>query len=121
MHKDSDEEEYEYCLNRDRPDYSYGILMTKAGNKYAKQYAQNGLLGYLIDETQSYWAVIGNEGLGVSATFSNEGKIIMDVDYITITPEMIDYLKEKKQLENALSEIGEQAVKDLKVCKHRKR
>ena len=115
MHKDSDEEEYEYCLNRDRPDYSYGILMTKGGNKYAKQYAQNGLLGYLIDETQSYWAVIGNEGLGVSATFSNEGKIIMDADYITITPEMIDYLKEKKQLESALSEIGEKTVKDLKI------
>ena len=115
MHKDSDEEEYEYCLNRDRPDYSYGILMTKAGNKYAKQYAQNGLLGYLIDETQSYWAVIGNDGIGVAATFSNEGKIIMDTDNITITTEMIDYLKEKKQLESELLEFGEQAVKDLKV------
>ena len=107
MHKDSDEEEYEYCLSRERPNYSYGILMTKVSDKYAKQYAENGLLEYLIDETQSYWATMRNDSRGVAKIFSKEGKMIVDTENITITQEMIDYLKEKKQLKNEILKNGE--------------
>ena len=115
MHKDSDEEEYEYCLSRERPNYSYGILMTKVSNKYAKQYAENGLLEYLIDETQSYWATMRNDSRGVAKIFSKEGKMIVDTENITITQEMIDYLKGKKQLKNEILKNGEKTVQDLKV------
>ena len=41
--------------------------------------------------------------------------MITDMEYITITQEMIDYFKEKKQLENAILENGEKTVQDLKV------
>ena len=114
MHKDSDEEEYEYCLNRDRPDYSYGILMTKNNNRYAQQYAKFHSLGYLFG-VGDYWTVMHNDGIGIAEKFSNEGKIITDTDHVTITTEMIDYLKEKKQLENEILENGEKTVQDLKV------
>ena len=95
MNKDSDEEEYEYCLNRDRPDYSYGILMTKINNKYTQQYAKTYSLGYLFEEND-YWVVMHNDGLGIAEAFSATGEIVNNSDQITITQEMIDYLKEKK-------------------------
>ena len=115
MHKDSDEEEYKYCLNRDRPDYSYGILMSKINNKYAQQYVQNHSLGYLLEGNQQYWAVMRDCGNGLSAAFSNMGERIYNYGQITITTEMIDYLKEKKQLGNEILENGEKTVQDLKV------
>ncbi len=115
IHADSDEGEYEYCLNRDRPNYSYGILMTKIKIKYAGQYAQNNLLNYLLDETQSYWAVMSNDGRAALETFSKDGKNILSLGFVGITTEMIDYLKEKQQLANSLLEKGEKTVSNLKI------
>ena len=105
---------YEYCLNRDRPDYSYGILMTKINNKYTQQYAKTYSLGYLFEE-DDYWVVMHNDGLGIAEAFSATGEIVNNSDQITITQEMIDYLKEKKQLENAILENGEKVVQNLTV------
>lgn len=114
MHMPTDEEEYEYCLEQQRPNYEYGVLMTKLENKYAEQYAEKSCLEYLF-KGSPYWAVMQNDGYGITATFSNLGEIIYDSEYITVTQEMIDYLKEKSQLEHELLARNEKFVSDVKV------
>ena len=115
MHTNSDEEEYEYCLNRDRPDYAYGLLMSKVSNKYAKQYTENGVLSYLFDNNGQYWVAMHKRGIGTAAAFALDGTRIYDYDVITITQEMIDFLKDKKSIEDQLLAKGETKVNDLKV------
>ena len=110
----TDEEEYEYCLEQQRPNYKYGVLMTKLEKRYAEQYAEKGCLEYLF-KSSPYWAVMQNDGKGITATFSNLGEIIYDSEYITVTQEMIEYLKEKSQLEHELLARNEKFVSDVKV------
>ena len=116
MHKDSDEEEYEYCLNRDRPDYSCGILVTPIKtNKYSQQYASDKAYSYLFDEEQQYWAVLAKDSNGTTATFLPEGKFFVNNNPIMETHEMVDFLKDKNKLKNILIQKGEYSVDDLKV------
>lgn len=115
MNTDSDEAEYEYCLNRDRPDYAYGLLMSKMSNKYAQQYSESGVLSYLFDKDERYWAVMHRTGYGIAETFSETGESIPNTNLITITREIIDYLKNKKSIEDQLLAKGEIKVDDLKV------
>ena len=115
MNTDSDEAEYEYCLNRDRPDYAYGLLMSKMSNKYAQQYSESGVLSYLFDKDERYWAVMHRTGYGIAETFSETGESIPNTNLITITREIIDNLKNKKSIEDQLLAKGEIKVDDLKV------
>ena len=115
MHTNSDEEEYEYCLNRDRPDYAYGLLMSKVSNKYAKQYTENGVLSYLFDNNGQYWVAMHKRGIGTAAAFALDGTRIYNYDVITITQEMIDFLKDKDNLQNMLLQKGEHKVDDIKI------
>ena len=115
MNTDSDEAEYKYCLNRDRPDYAYGLLMSKMSNKYAQQYSESGVLSYLFDKDERYWAVMHRTGYGIAETFSETGESIHPTDSITLTYEMIDFLKDKKSIEDQLLVKGETKVDDLKV------
>ncbi len=124
MNTDSDEAEYEYCLSMNRPDYSYGVLMTYLDtNKYAKQYAENEVFNYLLDDTKQYWAVLHKRGSGVAAEFRKDGSRIYDMNLeigdtyetITITQELIDLLKDSNKIETMLLDKGEMTVTDLKL------
>ncbi len=116
MHMLTDEEEYEYCLERQRPKYSDGILISQINTKkYKQQYAQNNVFDYLFFDMTMYWAVLNNNSYGISAFFSTDGRII-NVEEITITQDMVDFLKDKKDLQDMLLQKGENAVDELKIC-----
>ena len=110
----SDDEEYKNVLNRSRPNYTYGILVTNFKNKYARQYSEHGVFNYLFDNNQ-YWVTVHQNGIGMAAAFSLNGTRIYDYNTITITQEMIDFLKDEKSIEDQLLAKGETKVDDLKV------
>ena len=117
MHTDSDEEEYEYCLNRERPNYLYGILLTPLKSRnYKQQYAQESIFDYLFCGTEQYWATICNNGYGTAAAFSKKGNYLYNHEQITISKDMIEFLKNKDDLQNMLIEKGEDRVDELKIC-----
>lgn len=116
MHMPTDEEEYEYCLERQRPKYSDGLLISQINTKkYKQQYAQNNVFDYLFFDMPVYWAVLNNNSYGISAFFSTDGGII-NVEEITITQDMVEFLKDKKDLQDMLLQKGENAVDELKIC-----
>ena len=116
MNTDSDEEEYEYCLNRDRPDYSCGVLITQLkSKKYKQQYAQNSVFDYLFNDLQQYWITAHNSGYGIAVAFSKTGERIYDYEQATITQEMMDFLKDKNRLKNMLLQKNENKVDDIKI------
>ncbi len=116
MNTDSDEEEYEYCLNRDRPDYSCGVLITQLkSKKYKQQYAQNSVFDYLFNDLQQYWITAHNSGYGIAVAFSKTGERIYDYEQATITQEMMDFLKDKSRLKNMLLQKNENKVDDIKI------
>ena len=116
MNTDSDEEEYEYCLNRDRPDYSCGVLITQLkSKKYKQQYAQNSVFDYLFNDLQQYWITAHNSGYGIAAAFSKTGERIYDYEQATITQETMDFLKDKSKLKNMLLQKNENKVDDIKI------
>ena len=116
MNTDSDEEEYEYCLNRDRPDYSCGVLITQLkSKKYKQQYAQNSVFDYLFNDLQQYWITAHNSGYGIAAAFSKTGERIYDYEQATITQETMDFLKNKSKLKNMLLQKNENKVDDIKI------
>lgn len=110
----SDDEEYKNVLDRSRPNYTYGILVTNFKNKYARQYSEHGVFNYLFDNNQ-YWVTVHQNGIGMAAAFSLNGTRIYDYNTITITQEMIDFLKDEKSIEDQLLAKGETKVDDLKV------
>lgn len=116
MNTDSDEEEYEYCLNRDRPDYSCGVLITQLkSKKYKQQYAQNSVFDYLFNDLQQYWITAHNSGYGIAAAFSKTGERIYDYEQATITQETMDFFKDKSKLKNMLLQKNENKVDDIKI------
>ncbi len=116
MNTDSDEEEYEYCLNRDRPDYSCGVLITQLkSKKYKQQYAQNSVFDYLFNDLQQYWIIAHNSGYGIAAAFSKTGERIYDYEQATITQETMNFLKDKNRLKNMLLQKNENKVDDIKI------
>ena len=120
MNTDSDEAEYEYCLNRDRPNYAYGVLVSAINKKYAKQYSEGNVLSYLFDQSERYWAVMHRTGYGVAATFSETGESIRPTDSITLTCKMIDSVKDKESIKEQLLQKNEVKVKDLKILRIRR-
>ena len=116
MHMPTDEEEYEYCLNKSRPNYSRGLLVTPLkSKKYAQQYSSDSVFSYLFYNSESCWVTTHNNGLGVAAVFNKEGNRIFDYEQVTITQEMIDFIKEKRTLQNMLLQKGESCVDDIKI------
>ena len=101
MYMPTDEEEYEYCLERNRPNYKYGVLVTDANIKYAQQYSNENTLYYLLSERKQYWAVMPRRGFGISIECRNDGSRIYDMkseigeqyEIITLTTEAIDFIK----------------------------
>ena len=123
MNTSSEEEEYEYCLKRNRPDYRYGVLITEESNKYAQQYSNNNVFHYLFQEGKKYWAVMPCRGFGLSIKCREDGSRIYNMEeefdgqytIVTLTTEMIDFLKEKNEIKKQLLEKGETRVDDIKV------
>ena len=116
MHMPTDEEEYEYCLEQQRPNYKYGVLVTPLiTNKYSQQYASDNEYGYLFDEGRQYWAVMSKHINSVEATFLPDGKFSKDCNLIVETYDMINFLMDKENLKNLLIQEGEYYVDDLKV------
>ena len=124
MHMSTDEEEYEYCLERNRPNYEYGVLVTTINtNKYSQQYATANEYGYLLDEGRQYWAVMPHRGFGISIKCRNDGSRIYDMkseigeryEIITLTTEAIDFIKNGDEIQKQLLQNGETFVSDVKV------
>ena len=123
MHMSTDEEEYEYCLERNRPNYKYGVLVTDANIKYAQQYSDENTLYYLLSERKQYWAVMPHRGFGISIKCRNDGSRIYDMkseigeqyEIITLTTEAIDFIKNGDEIQKQLLQNGETFVSDVKV------
>ena len=123
MHMSTDEEEYEYCLERNRPNYKYGVLVTDANIKYAQQYSDENTLYYLLSERKQYWAVMPHRGFGISIKCRNDGSRIYDMkseigeqyEIITLTTEAIDFIKNGDEIQKQLLQNGETFVSDIKV------
>ena len=123
MNTDSDEEEYEYCLERNRPNYKYGVLVTEVGNKYAQQYSENNVFSYLLDERKKYWAVMPCRGFGISIKCRGDGSRIYDMkdelgeqyDIITLTTNIIDFLREGSEIKKQLLKYNEEKVTDVQL------
>ena len=123
MYMPTDEEEYEYCLERNRPNYKYGVLVTDANIKYAQQYSNENTLYYLLSERKQYWAVMPRRGFGISIECRNDGSRIYDMkseigeqyEIITLTTEAIDFIKNGDEIQKQLLQNGETFVSDVKV------
>ena len=114
MNTDSDEAEYEYCLERNRPDYAYGVLVSAINKKYAKQYSEDNVFNYLFNNKQ-YWVTMHKRGIGTAAAFSVDGNYTYDYASVRITQEIVDFLKDKESLQNMLLQKGERKVDDIKI------
>ena len=123
MNMSSDEEEYEYCLERNRPNYKYGVLVTDISNKYAQQYSRNNVFSYLLERGKKYWAVMPCRGFGISIKCRENGDRIYDMkaelgeqyDPITLTVNLIDFLRDGSEIEKQLLGYNETKVTDAQL------
>ncbi|MBO5452982.1 MAG: S-layer homology domain-containing protein [Clostridia bacterium] len=118
METDSDEEEYEYRLNYERPDFSCGVKVTLLSVKrnYVKQYADVNSFKYLFSKNE-FWLV------PVLEEYDLSGKLIAPTNetfYNTysgtiIYSENVEVIKNEEYIKELLLEKNETKVEDIKI------
>lgn len=119
---DTEEEEYEYRHNNEKPDFNNGVLVTLLLTcKYANQYATNGNLKYLFN-SNTYWVVSNNFGTGGMFEIDDNGQYIDSANKIyntyyvvNIKKENINFLRDEKKINDMLIDHDEKKLNSIKI------
>lgn len=117
---DSDEEEYQYWLDQNKPDYSAGVFITPLTTRmYANQYAVNGKFNYLFSNS-GYWGIVSNNGAGINSYLTTDGTFIEDssaygIKFMVFTKEMCDFIRNENNIRNILSKRRITKINYIKI------
>ena len=121
----NDEDEYEYWLTNEQPQFENGLRVTVLPLlKYYKQYADNNKFRYLFSNHE-YWNVLIKTEQWGSYNFTLNGDSIIknindtfglhDCWSLTSSMNMIDFLKDKSTIQNMLLDENITHVDDMRI------